>query len=109
MSAIWVKCRRCGGTYITGMVGMTPWPAHVCPDGTKNAPADLTDPLKAVARAGATMASDCRHENVERVARLYVDGRPLYRCCDCDTHFVYEDDEPSYKGLATLRGGNDGE
>lgn len=55
------------------------------------------------------MASDCRHENVERVARLYVDGRPLYRCCDCDTHFVYQDDEPSYKGLATLRGGNDGE
>lgn len=31
MSAIFVKCPNCGQTYITGMVGSTPWPAHVCP------------------------------------------------------------------------------
>jgi hypothetical protein len=44
MSAIWMKCKNCGGQYITGMVGMTPWPAHVCSDGTENADAEFTTP-----------------------------------------------------------------
>ncbi len=46
----------------------------------------------------------CVHENVSRVARLYVGGRPLYKCDDCGARFVYEDDEPSHKALAPLKG-----
>lgn len=30
MSAIRVTCPLCGGRYIAGMVGMRPWPRHVC-------------------------------------------------------------------------------
>lgn len=44
----------------------------------------------------------CEHENVSRVRPLYVDGRPLYKCDDCDIHFTYEDDEPTGK-LIPLR------
>lgn len=33
MSAINMTCWRCNGFYIAGMVGSTPWPAHICPDG----------------------------------------------------------------------------
>lgn len=40
--------------------------------------------------------------NTERVPRLYVDGRPLLRCLDCDASFVDEGTEPSHKGLARL-------
>lgn len=47
--------------------------------------------------------TDCTHENVTRVAPLYVDGRPLYRCTDCEIRFVYEDDEPSDKALVPLK------
>ena len=39
-----MRCTRCGGTFIAGMVGMTMWPAHVCPDGTKDAEAEMTEP-----------------------------------------------------------------
>jgi len=45
----------------------------------------------------------CEHVNTSRVAPLYVDGRPLYKCDDCGARFVYEDDEPSDKALASLR------
>lgn len=31
MSAIRMMCPNCGATYFAGMVGSTPWPAHVCP------------------------------------------------------------------------------
>ena len=31
MSAIRMRCARCGNVYIAGVVGSTPWPAHVCP------------------------------------------------------------------------------
>jgi transposase-like protein len=44
----------------------------------------------------------CGHERVSRVAPLYVDGRPLYKCDDCDARLVYEDDERSFKALAPL-------
>ncbi len=50
-----------------------------------------------------TAVETCEHANVSRVAPLYVDGRPLYKCDDCDARFVYEDDEPSDKALAPLR------
>jgi hypothetical protein len=33
MSAIKTICARCGGSYISGMVGMTPWPIPICPKG----------------------------------------------------------------------------
>lgn len=36
-----MQCDNCQGVYITGMVGMTPWPAHVCPDGTEHAKASF--------------------------------------------------------------------
>lgn len=45
---------------------------------------------------------NCEHGRLERVSRLYVDGRPLYRCLDCDAHLVDESDDPSFKGLAAL-------
>jgi len=35
MSAIQMTCTHCGGHFIAGMVGMTPWPEHICPDGSK--------------------------------------------------------------------------
>jgi hypothetical protein len=47
------------------------------------------------------MAS-CKHVAFERVPHLYVDGRPLYSCLACGARFVFEDDQPSYKGLAVL-------
>jgi transposase-like protein len=47
-------------------------------------------------------SDDCTHENIVRVPRLYVDGRPLFRCTDCNTRLIREDDAPSYKGLAPL-------
>jgi hypothetical protein len=34
MSAIRMTCDRCGGQYIAGVVGRTPWPAHECPNAT---------------------------------------------------------------------------
>lgn len=34
-----MRCDHCGGRFIAGVVGSTPWPAHVCPDGTRLAPA----------------------------------------------------------------------
>jgi hypothetical protein len=37
MSAILMMCSRCGGRFIAGVIGITPWPAHVCPDGAKGA------------------------------------------------------------------------
>lgn len=43
MSAFGMVCDRCGGKFIAGVVGWTFWPAHVCPDGTRNAPASLSD------------------------------------------------------------------
>lgn len=30
MSAILMTCSRCGATYLAGVVGTTPWPAHQC-------------------------------------------------------------------------------
>jgi hypothetical protein len=44
MSAIRMKCERCGRIFIAGVVGRTPWPQHVCPDGTKGAPAQTAHP-----------------------------------------------------------------
>lgn len=38
MSAIEMHCNRCGSNFFAGVVGSTPWPAHVCPDGTRDAP-----------------------------------------------------------------------
>lgn len=32
MSAIKMTCPRCKATFLAGMVGSTPWPAHVCED-----------------------------------------------------------------------------
>jgi hypothetical protein len=37
MSAIQMTCARCGGHYLAGMVGSTPWPAHMCADGKRPA------------------------------------------------------------------------
>lgn len=31
MSAINMTCKACGGHYIAGVVGRTPWPSHACP------------------------------------------------------------------------------
>lgn len=50
-------------------------------------------------------AAACDHERVSRVSPLYVDGRPLYKCDDCGARFVYDDDKPSFKGLAKVRRG----
>lgn len=36
-----MTCDHCSGRFIAGMVGMTPWPQHVCPDGTTNAPSSF--------------------------------------------------------------------
>lgn len=27
-----MTCERCGGTYLAGVVGTTPWPPHRCPN-----------------------------------------------------------------------------
>lgn len=44
--------------------------------------------------------SECAHGGmVMRIRALYVDGRPLYRCDNCDARLVYEDDEQTYKAL----------
>lgn len=48
--------------------------------------------------------SGCEHKSTSRVSPLYVDGRPLHKCNDCEARFVYEDDEPSFKGLAPIKG-----
>lgn len=56
--------------------------------------------------AAEDRSAACAHEHVLRIAPLYVDGRPLYKCDDCGAHFVYEDDEPSFKALAPLKGGD---
>lgn len=48
--------------------------------------------------------NECKHENTIRLAPLYIDGRPLYRCIDCNIRFTYEDDEPSNKALIPLKG-----
>lgn len=45
----------------------------------------------------------CEHVNVTRAAPLYVDGRPLYKCDDCDARLVPENVEPTACGLAPLR------
>lgn len=34
MSAIQMRCDDCGGEYMAGVVGRTPWPAHKCPNRT---------------------------------------------------------------------------
>ena len=47
--------------------------------------------------------SECAHENVELVRRLYVGGRPLYRCVQCLAHITYEGDPPSLKALANVK------
>ncbi len=47
-------------------------------------------------------AIECDHEHVERIARFYMDGKPLYRCLDCHARLTYEDDTPSFKALAPL-------
>jgi transposase-like protein len=52
--------------------------------------------------------SECAHEHVSRLAPLYVDGRPLYKCDGCGVRFVYEDDESSFKALAPLKDGDRG-
>lgn len=41
---------------------------------------------------------------VEHVSPLYVDGRPLLRCAECGARMVDDAVEPSFKGLAPLRG-----
>jgi hypothetical protein len=38
MSAIQMICPDCGARYLAGVVGTTPWPAHVCPKGTVSGP-----------------------------------------------------------------------
>lgn len=48
-------------------------------------------------------ASLCDHARLERLAPLYENGCPLYRCLDCDARGVLEDDEPSDKGIVPLR------
>lgn len=35
MSAIQIRCEACGGEYLAGVVGRTPWPAHECPARTQ--------------------------------------------------------------------------
>lgn len=32
MSAIKMTCPQCGTVYFAGVVGRTPWPAHICPE-----------------------------------------------------------------------------
>lgn len=44
MSAIWMKCTHCKQHFMMGMVISTPWPRHVCPDGTEDAEADFASP-----------------------------------------------------------------
>jgi hypothetical protein len=49
------------------------------------------------------VSAECSHESVEFVRRLYVDGRPLYRCVRCYAHITYEGDPPSLKALANVK------
>lgn len=79
-------CEREDWTKITGPCGMH---GPGCPNVYDPWPVKTPEP--------------CEHEYVERVAPLYVDGRPLYRCLDCDVRFTYEDDEPSRKALVPVK------
>jgi hypothetical protein len=33
-----MRCVRCGGLYIAGVVGRTPWPPHECPESDPACP-----------------------------------------------------------------------
>jgi hypothetical protein len=44
MSAFWLRCDRCGQNYVGGVVGSTPWPTHVCPDGGRSISATFIEP-----------------------------------------------------------------
>jgi hypothetical protein len=51
MSAIFMKC-ECGAVFITGMVGMTPWPPHHCEDGVARKAVSYTPDLPSMYAPG---------------------------------------------------------
>jgi hypothetical protein len=84
MSAILTECEHCGAQYMVGVVGSTPWPAHVCTSASGGQPPDPKREklLRKLAKCAAQADTEGAHYDADRALVKYINDPEITAAYD---------------------------